>query len=241
MLPARLEAPTAFAVSESGQVAVLDRGGARLLFGREEPLETPATALAFHGDSVAVLFHDRVVTFGRDRGVVGAVPVREGATALAISFSGGVLVGYGPSAHGVVVERLGENPLALYKPTGFAVRALAVDTGGFWMGGDTRLIGFRPTLGGVTIRADLPIDAAARAMAIGPDGSLYVLLADGRRLVRVRDGVATDAGAADEELCGIARRGPRLLGCGATDLVDLSRHVLPPPEKGPEFQLPACD
>jgi len=241
MLPSSLQAPVAFAIAESGLVACLDRGGARLLFGDEERFfDPPAGALAFHDDILTVLDVDRVVTFGPGRGVLGVVPVKAGATAVAVSMGGGLLVGYGESEHGIIVERLGANPLEIRTPAGFSVRALAVDTGGFWAGGDRRLIGFRPTLGSVTVRADLPLAAAARAMTVGPDGALYVLLSDGRRLVRVREGHAEDAGISDEELCGIARHGRSLIGCGATRTVDLSALVPPPPEKGPEYSVPAC-
>ena len=242
MLPGKLEAPVAFAIADSGLVACLDRGGARLrLDGEERTFEPPAGALAFHEDVLTVLDVDRVVSFGRNRGVLSVVPVRAGATAVAVTLGGGLLVGYGESDHGIIVERLGDHPLELKSPVGFAVRALAVDTGGFWMGGDRRLLGYRPTLGGVTLRADLTLDAAARAMTIGPDGALYVLLADGRRLVRVREGEAKDAGVSPEELCSIARHAGSLVGCGATSVIDLSAFVLPPPEKGPEFSLPACE
>jgi len=242
MLLGTLEAPVAFAISESGLVACLDRGGARLRFaGDERVFDPPAGALAFQDDVLTVLDVDRVVTIGRGRGVLSVTPVRAVATAVAVTMSGGLLVGYGGSDHGIVVERFGEHPLELRSPPGFAVRALAVDTGGFWVGGDRRLIGYRPALGNVTLRADLPLDAAARSMAVGPDGALYVLLADGRRLVRVKDGHAEDAGTSDEELAGIARHASRLVGCGASATVDLSAFVLPPPEKGPEFVVPACE
>ena len=242
MLPSRLEAPVAFAIADSGLVACLERGGARLRFGDEErAFDPPASALAFHEDFLTVLDVDRVVTLGRNRGVLSVVPVRAGATAVAVSMTGGLLVGYGESEHGIIVERTGEHPLELRSPAGFVVRALAVDSSGFWIAGDRRLIGYRPTLGGVTVRADLPLDAAARAMTVGPDGALYVLLADGRRLVRVKDGNAEDAGISDQELCGIARNGRELIGCGATVTVDLSALTLPPPEKGPAFSVPACD
>jgi len=242
MLPSSLQAPVAFAIAESGLAACLDRGGSRLLLGDEErEFDLPATALAFHDEVLTVLDVDRVVAIAPGRGVLSVIPVKAGATAVGVSMGGGLLVGFGESEHGTIVQRLGEHPLEIRSPAGFTVRALAVDTGGFWAGGDRRLIGFRPTVGSVTVRADLPLPAAARAMTVGPDGALYVLLSDGRRLVRVKDGQATDAGTSDEELCGIARYGRQLLGCGASATVDLSSMVLQPPEKGPEFSVPACD
>ena len=76
-----------------------------------------------------------------------------------------------------------------------------INGGKVWIGGDSEVIGYRPTLGGVTQRARLSVNAATRAMAVGPDSAMYVLLADGRRLVRIVDGCAVDAGVADEELC----------------------------------------
>jgi len=236
-----LVAPLAFAVSDSGTSACLDRGGERLWFEGEHALEAPALAIAFHGETLAVLEEGRVYTLDRAGTVLGVVPVPEHATALAVSMGGGLLIGFAGSAHGRVLVRLGDHPLELTKPAGFAVRSLAVDSSGFWIGGDSEVVGYRPTLGGVTQRARLTVNAATRAMAVGPDAALYVLLADGRRLVRIRDGEATDAGVAAEELCGIARRGRALVGCGASGELDLTRLVPVAPDEGPHFELPSCD
>jgi len=241
MLVANLEAPLAFSVSESGTPACLDRGGARLWFKGQRTLEAPARALAFHGETLAVLEEGRVYSLDSAGAVLAVVPVPEHATSLAVSMGGGLLVGFGESSHGRVLVRMGEHPLVLTKPAGFAVRAIAVDSSGFWIGGDGEVIGYRPTLGAVTQRARLTLEAAVRAMAVGPDGALYVLLADGRRLVRVRDGEARVAGKSDEELCGLARRGRALIGCGASGEVDLTRFVPHAPDGSPHFEVPSCD
>ena len=155
------------------------------------------------------------------------IPIEPGARALAFTMAGSVLLAY-PDR----LVRLGEHALAF--EVDFELRALATDPGGYWLGGDRLVRGYRPTAGGVTPRAEYTVPSAVRSLAYGPDGSIYALLEDGSVL---RDGerrASTDA-------VGLARAGARLLALTPRGIEELPDVVPPPPEAGLEVELPACD
>lgn len=215
----------AIASSESGAVAFLDRDGARLV--RESPLELdpPARALAFAGDDIALLQDDSVRRPDHDT----PIPVPPGARAIAFTMGGGLLVGLAER-----LFRFGDHPLEFALSAGFGLRAIAVDPGGYWLGGAACVAGFRPAAEGLVQRRSYDVEAPVRALAYGPDGAVYALLESGALL---RDGEQR----AVLDAIGIARAGKRLLALRNRLVEDITRYVAPPPEKGPEFVLPPCD
>ena len=211
--------------SETGALAVLDRGGARLFFGdRAHELAAPARGLAFFGEQLGLLVGDEVQRPGEER----AIPLEPGARAIAFAFSGSLLVGY-PQR----IVRLGDRPLALDLPGAFDLQTIVADPGGFWVGGAKGMIGFRPTPEGAAIRAEWRTGAPVESMTPGPDGSLYAL----------SDGALWRGGerVADVACRGLARQGRALVGLTENSVVDLTRYVPDAPEDLPDIQLPACE
>ncbi|MHC4938401.1 MAG: hypothetical protein ACYTHK_05480 [Planctomycetota bacterium] len=185
-------------------------------------LDPPARAIAFAGDRLALLCGDEVRTLGVDVGI----PLEGGARAIAFTMGGGLLVGY----PGKLV-RLGDHPLEVELP-GLEVTAIAADPGGYWIGGNA-LIGFRPTQDDLAERARYEIDSPVRALAYGPDASMYALLEDGRIL---RDGELRG----EVEAIGLTRSGGRLLALTEDAILDVTHVVDSPPEELAEFDLPGC-
>lgn len=197
----------------------------RLWFRGPHDLESPASALAFADERVVLLFGDEVRPFGGD----GGVPVPPGARAIAFTMGGGLLVG--------TIEalfRLGDHPLEHVLPEGFGLRAICVEPGGYWLGGARRVIGFRPGPDGLSVRREFAVQSPVRGLAHGPDGAVYALLENHHLL---RDGEHRG----DCDAVGIARSRSRLLALGKRSVDDITHFVAPPPEKGPDIVLPACD
>jgi len=250
-----LEQPLSLDVSGSGDIAVLDRGGRRLSFGRagEAPraldLDAPAIRCRFLGDNLVLLDRDGVLrTLRPDGETVGEVRVRAGAVNVAVTRGGGVLVSYGrrgTQEHGVTLERLGTTPLQHKDEVLLDATGLAVETGGYWIAGTgseapaARVVRLRPVSPGLKVRDVLPLPAPPRAAAIGPDGALYVLLEPGEALVRVRK-KAGEPARLSQPAAELARAGARLLACGPRGLDDVSHVVPPPDEPFPEPDLPSC-
>lgn len=162
-------------------------------------------------------------------GVELAIPIAPGARAIAFSMGGGLLVGYAER-----LVRLGDHPLEFPLPAGFDLRAIAVDPGGYWLGGASELIGLRPARHDLAPRAECSVKSPVRALAYGPDRSIYALLEDHGLL---RDGELL----AVVEACGLARSGGRLLALTSDAIADITHFVATPPAKSPQIQLPGCD
>jgi len=215
----------AIASSESGAIAFLDCGGARLVHGAPCDLDPPARALAFRGDDLALLAGDFVRRPGRDT----PIPLPPGARAIAFTKGGGLLVGYADR-----LLRFGDHPLEFPLPSGFDLRAIAVDPGGYWLGGAATVAGYRPAAGGLAERRSYRVESPVRALAHGPDGAVWALLEDGALL---REGERR----AVCEAVGIARAGNRLLALRNRLVDDITRYVPPPPEEGVAFVPPPCE
>ncbi|MEM8886061.1 MAG: hypothetical protein AAGD14_18495 [Planctomycetota bacterium] len=219
--------PFAFVRSDEGRLACLDEEGTVLWLDERHELPAPAMALAFHGEDLAILADDALWRWGAK----GTIPVPPGARAIAFTMGGGLLLGCPRQ-----LFRLGDHPLELTLPEDFDLRALAVDTGGFWVGGATEVIGYRPVPGGVAERRRIPVSAPVRAMAPGPDGRLYLLLEPGREVYCETE----HRGTATRDLFGMVREGPRLVGLADEGLAELSRFVGDAPD-APDIEIPNCD
>lgn len=220
-LSTELEQPLSVDISDNGRIAVLDRGGVRLILSGRDPeaLDRPARACRFFEEHPLLLFDDGLLktATGERRG--GAAP-----SDFAVAPSGSVYV-----IAGGMLERVGESPLK-YEIGG---TVLATASGGVWVCGE-RAVLLRPVRSGLEVREQHELPSPARAAAVGPDGALYVLLDGG--LWREDDVIALD-----ERLVDIAAAPGVLMGCGPSGVVDLT-HLVPPPDGGgPRFELPACD
>ena len=216
-----LEQPLSIDISGSGCIAVLDRGGLRLVLSGRDPeaLDRPARACRFFEEHPLLLFDDGLLKTPTGERQAGATP-----TDFAVAPSDSVYV-----IAGGVLERVGELPLR-HEIEG---TALATATGGVWVCGE-RAVLLRPVRSGLDVREEHDLPSPARAAAVGPDGALYVLLDGGLW----RDGEMI---ALDERLVDIAAAPGVLVGCGPAGVVDLT-HLVPPPDGGgPRFELPACD
>ena len=220
MLPRSIDA------SPGGVVALLSGDGRRLFLGGAEfELPGEATHLAFSGEVLALLYSDgtlRSIDAGGKK--VGELRGPPGALDLAVTPSGGVLLSY-PDR----LVRLG----AREERFSFSGGALAVDPGGVWIAGEERAVRLRPERGGYETVSELELPAPARAATQGPDGSLYLLLEPGTRLLGPR---AVDL---DGELSDLTRGPGRLLGAGAGGVLDLTS-LVPAPGDGPQFLMPSC-
>ena len=220
MLPRSIDA------SPAGVVALLSGDGRRLVLGDAEfELPGEATHLAFFDEVLGVLYADGALRSIDSAGKkVGKLRGPPGALDLAVTPGGSVLLSY-PDR----LVRLG----AREERFGFSGGALAVESGGIWIAGDDRAVRLRPVKGGYKTLREIELPAPARAATIGPDGSLYLLLEPGDRLLGTR---LLDL---DQELGDLTRGPGKLLGAGAGGVVDLTA-LCPAPGEGPQFELPSC-
>jgi len=248
-----LEQPLSLDVSPSGRMAVLDRGGRRLCFGREgqpsatHDIEFAALRCRFHGETVVLLGREgELRTVGKDGVTVGETRVRPGAVNLAVLRSGSVLVSYGRrggQVHGVTLERLGPTPLVYTDPILLDATGLAVESGGFWLAGTgsaapaARAVRMRPVPAGLSERQVVALPAPPRAAAVGPDGALYVVLEPGESLVRVHDAQSGSVMRLPEPAHDLARRRRWLWSCGPRGLCDLT-HLVPAARASRHAPLP---
>ena len=126
-----LEQPLSIDISGSGCIAVLDRGGLRLVLSGRDPeaLDRPARACRFFEEHPLLLFDDGLLKTPTGERQAGATP-----TDFAVAPSGSVYV-----IAGGVLERVGELPLR-HEIEG---TALATATGGVWVCGE-RAVLLRP-------------------------------------------------------------------------------------------------
>jgi len=239
-------------VSGAGRQALLDEEGRRLrlVVSGEPPVEIDldftAQRCRFRGESLCLLGEDRLWSLTAAGVVRGSVPLRADATDVAILPSGSLLVSYGPrgfAAHGVTLERLGPAPLVHGEPALPGATCVAAESGGFWAAGPVpapRAVRFRPRPDGVAAGSPVALPAAPRALSIGPDGALYVLLEPGDALVRVDGGVAGPVHALSAAAHELARAPQALLACGPGGVADLTELVPPPGPPPPPPPLPPC-
>jgi hypothetical protein len=238
-----LEQPLSLDVSASGRMAVLDRGGGRLCFGRagrpptSHTVDFAASRCRFYAESVVLLGREgELRTVGKDGATIGETRVRAGAVNIAVLRGGSVLVSYGRRGgqeHGITLERLGPTPLVHRHATLLDATGLAVESGGFWLAGTgsvapaARAVRMRPVPSGLSERQVVALPAPPRAAAVGPDGALYVVLEPGESLVRVHDAHAGPVARLPEPAQDLARHRRRLWSCGPRGLCDLT-HLVPP-------------
>lgn len=223
-LAAVFEQAIGLATSENGALAVLDRDGARVCVDAPHDLSPPARALAFWGDQLALLVGDEIRRLGED----GAVSIPPDARAIAFAMSGSLLVGFADR-----LVRLGDRALEVSLPDGFDVRSMTVDPGGYWLGGASSIVGYRPTANGVAVRAEWATTAPVHALSPGPDGAIYALAgADLLRNGEIK---------AQVNLVGLARCGKNLVGLRSDSLVDLNEFVPTPPSERPDIEFPPCE
>ena len=238
---AGFEQPISFDAFASGEIAVLDRNGTRLLLYRsdEGAHRAPGAFNALHcrcrDGQILLLGKDGLLRRIRiDGAPVGEVRTRTGAVNLAVDKAGNIVVSYGRAGvaeHGTILERFGPSPVTHADPVLSDATALATESGGIWIGGTgtpapaARMVMVRPTAEGFATHLTVGLKAPPRSAVVGPDGALYVLLEPGERLVRAFGGETTAEHDLDEPLTEIGRVATRLVGCGPRGFCDLTGFV----------------
>jgi hypothetical protein len=238
---AGFEHPISFDAFASGEIAVLDRDGHRLLLYRsdEGAHRAPGAFNALHcrcrDGQILLLGRDGLLRRIRmDGSPVGEVSARAGAANLAVDKAGNIVVSYGRAGvaeHGAILERFGPQPASYADPDLRDATSLACESGGIWIGGTgvpapaARMVMVRPTAEGFARHLTVGLKAPPRSAAVGPDGALYVLSEPGEKLVRAFGEETTAEHDLDEPLTEIGRVATRLIGCGPRGFCDLTEFV----------------
>jgi hypothetical protein len=163
---------------------------------------------------------------------------------LAFTRSGGLLVSYGRQQE-LTLERLGTAPLSYTDAAVLDACCLAVESGGIWIAGTgpadppARAARLRPVAGGLKVRETVGLPRPPRAIGIGPDGALYVVLEPGETVVRVAGGRVGAPQRLAAPVHDLARAVRTLWSCGPRGLHDLT-YLVPPAADRPEIDLPPC-
>ena len=199
-------------------------------------LDPPAITCRFHGERIALLGVDSKLRSATSDGkILGNVPLRDGATDIAVTAPGSVVVAFDSPP---VLQRFGDAPLEFRHDLLQSASALAVESGAIWVAGPGRALRLRPVPDGLAVLDEVALDLLPLSAAVGPDGALYVVLEPGDRMLRVF--AEQSVIELPEPVSDIARGGASLWACGASGVIDLTP-LLPAPDDGPQFQLPACD
>ncbi len=236
----------------------MDRQGRRLSFvpsdetgGDRLALELvePGRCVRFFEEQPIVLTTDNELVRLKADGSRGAsIRVKNDPRAFAVTPSGSAIVVYGRhgvAEHGVLLERLGDNPLAWTDAPLVDATAVTCDPGGVWVAGTgrdqplSRVVYMRPVPNGYEPIHTVALPRPARALAVGPDGALYVVLEPGESLVRVERGRPAAPKRVAAPVRDLVRVGGSLWGCGPRGVVALDA-FLPPPAEPSAFTPPPC-